>query len=63
MGVMKEERKDQRESKHRFEHEELRGWYAKRKVLQSGVVIPDVKQREDWTRSSKKSGDRSEIGE
>ena len=26
MGVMKEERKVIRESKHQFEHEELRGW-------------------------------------
>ena len=47
MGVMKEEG-DQGESKHRFEHEELRGWYARRKVLQS-VMIPDVEQGENWT--------------
>ena len=50
MGVMKEERKEINGeiNKRQIEQEELRGWYARQEILQSGV-ISDVKQRKDWT--------------
>ena len=51
-----------RGNKRQVEQEEL----CETEIPQSGVVISDMKQWQDWTRerdSSKKSGDRSEIEE
>ena len=50
MGVMEEERKEINGeiNKRQIEQEELRGWYARREIPQSGVIL-DVKQRKDWT--------------
>jgi len=52
MGVIKEKGDDQGKNKRRFVHEELRGWYARRKVPQSGMVIPE--QENDWTRRGRR---------